>query len=157
MKRDNFPSPVGEVLERVFKKIGIEQKIKELKVLNSWREVAGERIYKHARPFCIKKGTLFVKVDNSGWLTQLTYLKEKIISEFNKREGKEIVKDIYFRLGSIKNKKKFSFIPSKRIKLSKEEEEEIDNKLRSIEDDSLRRVLKRLLEKDIKVKKIRSI
>ena len=98
-----------------------------------------------------------MKVDNSGWLTQLTYLKEKIISEFNKREGKEIVKDIYFRLGSIKNKKKFSFIPSKRIKLSKEEEEEIDNKLRNIEDDSLRRVLKRLLEKDIKVKKIRSI
>lgn len=156
MKRDNFPSPISEVLGRVFKKLSIEQKIGELKVLNSWREVVGEKIYKHSRPFSIKKGLVFVKVDNSGWLAELTYLKEKIISEFNKREKKKIIKDIYFRLGSIKNKKKFYFSSSKMVKLNKEEEEKIDNDLRNIEDDSLRGVLKRILEKDTKLKKTRS-
>ena len=156
MKRDNFPSSVSEVLERVLKKLSIEQKIGELKALNSWREVVGEKIYKHSRPFSIKKGLVFVKVDNSGWLAELTYLKEKIISEFNKREGEKIIKDIYFRLGSIKNKKKLYFPSSKMVKLNKEEEEKIDNDLRNIENDSLRGVLKRILEKDTMLKKTHS-
>jgi len=156
MERDNFPSPISEVLGKVFKKLSIEQKIGELKVLNSWREVVGEKIYKHSRPFSIKKGLVFVKVDNSGWLAELTYLKEKIISEFNKREGKKIIKDIYFRLGSIKNKKKIYFPSLKMIKLNKEEEEKIDSSLNKIENDSLRGVLKRILEKDTMLKRTRS-
>ena len=155
MERDNFPSPISKILERVFKKLSLKQKIEELKVLNSWREVVGEKIYKHSRPLSIKKGLVFVKVDNSGWLAELTYLKEKIISEFNKREGEEIIKDIYFRLGNIKNKRKFYSASSKMVKLSREEEEKINSSLNKIKNNSLRGVLKRILEKDAKLKKTR--
>jgi len=102
MKRDGFPSPVDEVLRRVFRRRGISKKMKEMRVLGLWKEIVGKKIDRHTHPFSVKKGRLFVRVDNSGWLVQLTYLKDKIIAEFNKKEGGKPIKDIYFRLGEIK-------------------------------------------------------
>ncbi|GAH02784.1 unnamed protein product, partial [marine sediment metagenome] len=73
-------------------------------------------------PLFVRKGNLFVRVDNSGWLTQLTYLKHKIISELNERLGEESIKNIYFRLGEVKKKRKGEIkAPKVKIDLEKEE------------------------------------
>ncbi|MFQ6066569.1 MAG: DUF721 domain-containing protein [bacterium] len=106
MRRNGFPSPVGEILERVFNKLNIDKKLKEMKALKLWEEVTGEKISRHTLPLFVRKGNLFVRVDSSGWLTQLTYLKHEIISRLNQRLGESSIKNIYFRLGEIKKEKK---------------------------------------------------
>ena len=156
MKRDNFPSPVSEVLKRVFSKFGVDKKIEETKVLRLWPEVVGKEINRHTHPFSIRGGNLFVRVDNSGWLVQLSYLKNKIISEFNKRQGQELVKDIYFRLGEIKKSKKEegkSVLKEKKLKLEKSELDRIKKDLRGVKDRALHQVLRRILIKDKNLKK----
>jgi len=154
-KRDNFPSPIKEIVNRLFKEIGIEKKIKEEEALRMWKEVVGETIDRHTCPVSIKKGNLFVKVDNSGWLSALTYLKEKIISEFNQRQGEDLIKEIYFKLGVVKKsrgrKKNLSRI--RRVKLDKEELDKIENSLKKIKSYSFYRVARRILIKDRKLKK----
>ena len=155
MKRDNFPSPIKEVINQLFRKIGIEKKIKEKKALRMWKEAVGETIARHTSPVSIKKGNLFVKVDNSGWLSALTYLKEKIISEFNQRQGKNLIRDIYFRLGVVeKDREKEKNSPRiKRVKLNKQELNKIENSLKKIKSYPFYKVTKRVLIKDRKLKK----
>jgi len=154
VKRDNFPSPVSEVLERVFSKRGIRKKMKEMNTLKLWREVVGKEVDKHTYPFSVRKGNLFVRVDNSGWLAQLTYLKEKIILEFNKKQGKKVIKDIYFRLGEIRKKReeKAKKFPQDK-KLEKAELDKIGRSLKEVKDKSLYHTLRRVLIKDKKFKK----
>ena len=105
----------------------------------------------------IKKGKLFVSVDNSGWLVQLTYLKDKIIAEFNKKEGGKPIKDIYFRIGEIKKSTKGRTrkpLATKSVKLEKAELDEIGRNLKGVKDKALYQILKRVLIKDKKLKKV---
>lgn len=157
MKRDGFPSPVSEVLGRIFSRRGIDKKMKEMSVLRLWKEVVGKKIDKHTYPFSVKKGKLFVQVDNSGWLVQLTYLKDKIMAEFNEKEGGKLINDIYFRLGEIKKPREGKTkkpLPTKRVKLERAELDEIERSLKGVKDKALRQILGRVLIKDKKLKKI---
>jgi len=156
MKQNSFPSSVGEVLERLFNKLSLDKKLKEVNALKLWEEVTGEKISQHSLPLFVRKGNLFVRVDNSGWLTQLTYLKHKIISELNERLGGESIKNIYFRLGEVKKKRKRETKAAKvKIDLEKEELARIKEKLKGVKNKSLQPVLSRILIKDKKIKKER--
>ena len=156
MKRDGFPSSVPEVLRRVLARRGMERRIKELWILPQWREIVGEKISQHTQPVTVKKGNLFVRVDSSGWLTQLTYLKEKIISQINQREGSDLIKDIYFHLGEVKeNCSVRENIQSGKIrnKLDKKDWVKIRENLVNLKDSSLRKTVKRILIREIMSKK----
>ena len=156
MKRNSFPSSVGEILERVFNKFSIDKKLKEVKALKLWEEVMGEKISRHSLPLFVRKGNLFVRVDSSGWLTQLTYLKHEIISELNERLGGESIKNIYFRLGEVKKKRKGEIKAAKvKIDLEKEELARIKERLKGVKNKSFQPVLSRILIKDKKIKKER--
>lgn len=158
MKRDSFPSPVSEVLKKVFSKFGIDKKIEETKVLRLWSEVVGKEINRHTLPFSIRGGNLFVRVDNSGWLAQLGYFKPKIISEFNERQSQPLIKDIYFRVGEIKKNKtqeEKSVLKEKKLKLEKSELDRIKKDLRGVKDKAFYQVLRRILIKDRSFKKRR--
>lgn len=156
MKRNSFPSSVGEVLEKLFNKLSLDKKLKEVNALKLWEEVAGEKIGQHSLPLFVRKGNLFVRVDNSGWLTQLTYLKHEIISELNERLGGESIKNIYFRLGEVKKKRKRETKAAQvKIDLEKEELARIKEKLKGVKNKSFQPVLSRILIKDKKIKKER--
>lgn len=156
MKRDGFSSSVSEVLKRVLVRRGMERRIKELWILPQWREIVGEKISKHTQPITVKKGNLFVRVDSSGWLTQLTYLKEKIISQINQREASNLIKNIYFHLGEIKESCSVrENIQSGKImnKLDKKDWVKIRENLVNLKDSSLRKTVKRILIREIMSKK----
>ena len=157
MKRNSFPSSVGEVLERLFNKLSLDKKLKEVNALKLWEEVTGEKISQHSLPLFVRKGNLFVRVDSSGWLTQLTYLKHEIISELNERLGGESIKNIYFRLGEVKKKRKRETkVARVKIDLEKEELARIKEKLKGVKNKSLQPILSRILIKDKKIKKERA-
>lgn len=158
MTKDNSPLPIGDVLERLLSQLGIDSKIRQMRILSCWKDIVGEKLSKHSQPFAIKKGNLFVKVDSSAWLAQISYFKEKIISEFNCKQGKEVIKDIYFRIGKIyplssRKKEKRGL---RRIRLSEEDIKWINETLRSVKDEHLRKILKRILIKDKRLKKSNS-
>lgn len=153
MKRDAFPSRVGSVLERVFKSLGIDKKMRQLQALDQWREVVGEKINLHTRPLAIRKKSLFVLVDSSSWLAQLSYIKHKIISEFDRRYGEGVVENIYFRLGEVKKARSgkiASLIKERKTspRLPKREVKKIEDILETVKDTSLSHVLRRILIKD---------
>ncbi|GAH30978.1 unnamed protein product, partial [marine sediment metagenome] len=79
----------------------------------------------------------------------LTYLKLEIISELNERLGGESIKNIYFRLGEVKKKRKRETKAAQvKIDLEKEELARIKEKLKGVKNKSLQPVLSRILIKD---------
>ena len=88
---------IKKVLERALRNLGIEKKVKEGRVFEVWDKAVGKKIGAHAHPLKIKRGKLFVKVTDSSWLQELSFLKEKIIKKVNKGLGEEVVKEIFFR------------------------------------------------------------
>ena len=93
------PERAGRILDRLTTKMGIASRLEKEKAVVLWEEAVGRNIARRAKAISIRGGTLFVKVENSAWLQELVLLKEGIIEKVNTVVGKEIVKDIIFRIG----------------------------------------------------------
>lgn len=87
-----------DIINKIAKEIGLETKLTEAKILQSWKKEVGEKISDHTTPIKIFKGKLFVKVDSSVWVNQLTFIKKDIIDKLNKAITGNSIKDIFFTL-----------------------------------------------------------
>jgi len=96
MKRSE-PKELGVALAAVLKDLGLGKKIKQVKALDVWRRVVGERIAQVAVPERIDEGKLVVRVSKAPWRNELVFLKREIIAKLNAALGDEVVKDIHFR------------------------------------------------------------
>ncbi len=92
------------VLNKVWKGLDIEKKKEEGKIWQYWRSWIGEEASKHTQPqFLTPQGKLVVNVDSSVWVDQLSrFGKEKILKNLNRYLGKDLIKEIYFRVGELK-------------------------------------------------------
>lgn len=92
-----------------------------------------------------ENGCLFLRVKDSVWLTQLSILKIELIEKINKELKRDVVKDVKFKLGKIANKANKNNtrnVSSK--KLPEEVEKKLNKSLEGIEDDELKKTLKRI-------------
>lgn len=81
--------------------MGINARIEQEKALVYWKEAVGETIARRAKARSFKNGIVFVVVQDSVWMQELSLLKESIISKLNLLVGTPIVKDLVFRVGRI--------------------------------------------------------
>ena len=63
-----------------------------------WNLVVGKEIAYISNVDKIAKDTLHIRVQSAEWLPALKSLKKKIIQEINSRTGKNLVKDIKFKI-----------------------------------------------------------
>ncbi len=71
-----------------------------LKVLEQWEAIAGKRLYAISRPAFIRNGILFVYVENSVALQEMSYNKQNILKNINTKKDMPYVKDIKFNIRS---------------------------------------------------------
>lgn len=88
----------GDVIARVIDHYGIGGDLKERRVLTEWRELVGERIAARTWPGRIKDGMLPIRVSNSAWMHELSFLRDQLLARLRERtEG--LVQDIRFYAG----------------------------------------------------------
>ena len=63
-----------------------------------WNLVVGKEIAYISNVDKIAKDTLHIRVQSTEWLAPLGSLKKKIIQEINSRAGKNLVKNIKFKI-----------------------------------------------------------
>jgi len=61
------PPSMGEVLGEFLRRTGINRKIQEQKILNSWEEAVGEGVAERTQAIRVQNRVLQVKVANSVW------------------------------------------------------------------------------------------
>jgi len=158
------PQRIKRILNATLRKLGLEKRIKECAILSFWNEAVGENIASHTRPVKVYDGRMTVFVESPSWTQELTFLKSGIMERLNSTIGKEVIKDIYFRIGEINpaplqrsgvkksfpEDKKEKTIDLESVKLDKEKRKRIEESLEKIEDPEIRKILKNFLTKEAK-------
>ena len=101
MRRGGFFAPVSSILTNLAPRFGMEAKLLEWRLRRHWPEIAGEQIASHTRPDQIRFKKLYLIVENSVWLQQLTFLKPTLLEKINQEAGSQFVSDIILRVGEI--------------------------------------------------------
>jgi predicted nucleic acid-binding Zn ribbon protein len=93
------PSSASRALGSVLKRHGIAKEVREHRLLLQWDKVVGPRVADRTLPDRLEKGVLWVRVETSSWMHQLSFMKEDIIAKANELCGEEVVSDLHFHLG----------------------------------------------------------
>ncbi|HAV43558.1 TPA: hypothetical protein DCX15_06050 [bacterium] len=91
---------IGSILERTIKNLGLEHQIEKEMIFQVWKDVVGEEINKHTKPLSLQKKMLVVEVDSPTWNNELNLQKKGIKKKINQIIGKNVIKDIYLKIGS---------------------------------------------------------
>lgn len=90
----------GEVMPKLFSGLHVEQKRAEIEVVKVWNELLDPTVVAHAQPVGLRKGTLFVHVDSSVWLSEIVrYRRKEILDRLQHSFGREMIARISFRVG----------------------------------------------------------
>ena len=96
--QEGKPDLVGDLLPRLFHKLGVAVEVERQEALERWEGVVGERIAAVTRATAVSRGVLFVKVVSSAWLTELNLMRHDILRRLNAGRGEGRIKRIVFTL-----------------------------------------------------------
>jgi len=92
---------ISDVLARCLKSYRCESSDDIGSICQLWSDTVGDIISENTRPVALKKEQLLVHVASSSWIQQLMFLQHDIIAKVNKALGKEQIKKIKFKIGSV--------------------------------------------------------
>ncbi len=95
----------GAILSGLAKRLGLETRLLELRLQHHWHELIGEPIASHTWPSQIRFKKLYLVVQNSVWLQQLTFLKPSLLAKLCEAAGTDLIGEIVLRVGEIPSPK----------------------------------------------------
>jgi len=88
------------VLPKLMKDLRMDDRRAEAELVSVWNSLIDPNLTAHAQPANLHKGTLFVNVDNSVWLTEIVrYRRKEILDRLQHSFGKNLIQKISFRIG----------------------------------------------------------
>ena len=89
----------GDVVSNVLKDLRIDDRRAEAELVKVWKEL-DPNITAHAQPANLRKGTLFVNVDSSVWLSEIVrYRRKEILDRLQHSFGRNLIQKISYRVG----------------------------------------------------------
>jgi predicted nucleic acid-binding Zn ribbon protein len=88
---------LGNAIDKMLKKYGIEKSVRQGQALFLWGEIVGEKIAKHTNPEKVAYGKLYIKVDSPVWRSELMYTKGQILKKLNNQLKGAKIKEIVLR------------------------------------------------------------
>lgn len=92
--------PADKIVSKVLGDLKMDSRRGEIEILKVWNSSLDPNIVAHAQPANLHKGTLFVNVDNSVWLSEIVrYRRQEILDRLQHSFGKNVIQRISFRIG----------------------------------------------------------
>src|SRR5580698_3352979 len=89
-----------QVVSRVLGDLKMDSRRAEIEIVKVWNSLLDPNIVAHAQPANLHKGTLFVNVDSSTWLSEIVrYRRKEILDRLQHSFGKTYIQKISFRVG----------------------------------------------------------
>ncbi len=95
-KRSSNEKHLGDVIDKLLKAYKLEDKMKELDLLEAWPELMGKAVAHRTKSIEIKNHKLLLKIDSSVMREELHVGKQVIIQRVNEFMGKEVIRDVWF-------------------------------------------------------------
>ncbi len=99
--RKKAPEHIGKILEKVWEKMERrrEEGAEFSKISQELKLVLGKETGKHIKPYKLYRKKLIVLVNAPVYLQELLFKKERIIEAVNHSAGKELIRNVNFRVG----------------------------------------------------------
>ena len=94
MIRKTNDEPLKDVLEQWLKTYRHRSKLNQTRVAEAWRDMMGPTISTYTKRVYIRKHTLFIQIEAASLRQELSYAKEKIKRNLNKKLGGEMIKKV---------------------------------------------------------------
>jgi len=88
--------PLGEALSGALRTMGLDDGLRGWEAVTGWSEAVGSQIARRSRAARFHDGILWVEVDGSVWLHQLTMLKRDLLRRIQERSGAGSVRELKF-------------------------------------------------------------
>ena len=147
MPKNDYPvARFGEILDRSLKRLDLASQLEAYGIWYIWREVVGKPVARNAQPEKFRNGTLFVKVSSPVWMQQLQFMKDLLADKLNERLHANLVKNIFFVVGTLAITEDEPEEEAARAKLPADGDVKIaDPFLGSVQDPEIRQAFKKLL------------
>jgi len=90
----------GDFLPALMKELRLDARQADAEIVKVWNALIDPVVTAHAQPANLHKGTLFVNVDSSVWLSEIVrYRRKEIIERLQHSFGKSVILKISFRIG----------------------------------------------------------
>jgi len=96
MRRSRTVS-LAEAIQDYIKEMKLEDKLREVSVIDSWEETVGRAIASRTTRLYIKEGILYVVLKSSVVRNELMMIREAIREKLNQKAGTELIREIVFR------------------------------------------------------------
>lgn len=91
----------GAVIDDLLVDYSLAGEVRRHRVVIDWREIMGPRIAARTWPSPVQEdGVLWIRVSNSSWLHQLSFLRDELLARINERYGDPpVVSEIRLHIG----------------------------------------------------------
>lgn len=79
-----------ELIGSYLKEHKLDIKLEQYQVFQDWDSLVGERISQEAKPDFIKHHTLWIRVKNPVWKTELNFMKDDLIKKIAQKTNGQI-------------------------------------------------------------------
>ena len=95
--RRNKTVSLAEAIQDYLKEMNLEDKLKEIGLINSWEETVGKAIFSRTSKIYIKDHILYIHLSSSVVRNELLMLRQALKEKLNEKAGAEIIKDIILK------------------------------------------------------------
>ena len=89
-----------KVVSKVLSDLKMDSRRADIEIVKVWNSLIDPVVTAHAQPHNLHKGTLFVNVDSSSWLSEIVrYRRKEILDRLQHSFGKNLIQKISFRVG----------------------------------------------------------
>jgi predicted nucleic acid-binding Zn ribbon protein len=88
---------ISEIIASLLKEQGLEEKLYENRLMNSWEELLGKTIAKTTRSLYIKDRVLFVHISSSVVKHEVMMIRDELTKRLNEKAGKNVIDKIVLR------------------------------------------------------------
>jgi predicted nucleic acid-binding Zn ribbon protein len=100
-RRGKKASPASDLISKLLDGYHIEDDLRSQRVMTEWKSIVGARFAARTRPDRIDEGVLWIRVSNSAWMQELSFLRDELLMNIQRALGDPpIVTDIRLHLGA---------------------------------------------------------
>ncbi len=143
-KKDRKQPAVAQILPQLIRESGWETQLDLHSVFATWRRIVDPETAGHCRPLKIRRGVLWLEVENSAWLQQLRFQKHHLLGTINATLKMSSLQDIKLMLPEGKNPAEA--VPARAIRFIPPPPDEVaafERQISFIEDEECREALLR--------------
>ncbi|WP_298547543.1 DUF721 domain-containing protein [uncultured Aquimarina sp.] len=96
-RRQNDLQSINNVLKEFVSENKLQKGLDKVEVRDVWEQIMGPAIHKYTRNIKLDRETLYIELTSSVLREELSYGKEKIITNLNEGLGRELIKKLVLR------------------------------------------------------------